>query len=719
VGVVRITGFASLYNNDPYILPAEVQDPPVTGFASQKPRLSEAGAAKGFDASIGLWGSGTLEITAGARAEIEDAVLVGDNTGATGNLVIDGIDSFLGNGGSFDFGATTETEFHMTIIGRQGTGNLTLSNGATMATQVFAASGGGGTQGAVAASLGSTPYTLTPAQTPDAGGSGTATITGNGSKWTIAGSMQVGGFDNGTSGGVFATGGDLEGDDTHYGSQAGIGNLYVNDGGLMEIHNAIGVPPTDTTTALVLAIGQFGTVRLAGGTIQVGSVVGGSQNQGTSDAVQVINDGLITGTGRINTGVFRNRYFGTVRVDAGQSLVIDSNSELRTVGGATPLQPLTNFGMIQVLGTSQAQAQLEFVRGRSDPRNGNILSPFLNLPLGTADTPPPPQPAFTGGQISAQFANLRFGSGLQNQSMLAFTAGTNNITGRVVTLDLSTIDPSADDADAGDTAQVLVSGPGTTAVFHDDLAFAPLGELNLIDGGKVVVLNQHSFTMAGNLSIELSFSHPSLITVGGDVGIGPGTGNNDLSLSLANDVLSTIKHGDAFQIIAHTGDIGGVNLTIPTSPIIDYTMAPLFTDIDVSPDVFALHNLVAQVQFAPQGVYVVFLDPTMVGPGAGAIAPDFNGDGVVDLADFAIWQMHVGQMSGASVLDGDTDGDGDVDGVDFLMWQRNVGRPMPWTGSGSGSGSGSSLANVPEPASLMMLAFGGSLAIAFGRRRSK
>jgi Dockerin type I domain/PEP-CTERM motif len=109
----------------------------------------------------------------------------------------------------------------------------------------------------------------------------------------------------------------------------------------------------------------------------------------------------------------------------------------------------------------------------------------------------------------------------------------------------------------------------------------------------------------------------------------------------------------------------------------------------------------------------------MVGPGAGAIAPDFNGDGVVDLADFAIWQMHVGQMSGASVLDGDTDGDGDVDGVDFLMWQRNVGRPMPWTGSGSGSGSGSSLASVPEPASLMMLAFGGTLAIAFGRRRSE
>jgi hypothetical protein len=129
----------------------------------------------------------------------------------------------------------------------------------------------------------------------------------------------------------------------------------------------------------------------------------------------------------------------------------------------------------------------------------------------------------------------------------------------------------------------------------------------------------------------------------------------------------------------------------------------------------AIYHLSLQIQFANNGVYAVFLNPAMVGPGSGAIAPDFNGDGVVDLADFAIWQAHVGQMSGASVLDGDADGDGDVDGNDFLKWQRNAGRPMPWTGSGAGSGSG--VATVPEPASLMLLACG-SLALAFGRRRS-
>ena len=100
------------------------------------------GAADGFDLYVGRTGCGTLRIDAFGRAEIEDAVLVGDSAGAIGNVIVDGFNSFLGNGGSHDFGATTATKPHMTIIGRQGTGNLMVSNGATMATQVFASGGG-------------------------------------------------------------------------------------------------------------------------------------------------------------------------------------------------------------------------------------------------------------------------------------------------------------------------------------------------------------------------------------------------------------------------------------------------------------------------------------------------------------------------------------------------------------------------------------------------
>ncbi len=717
IGTVYITGMGSLFNNDPYRLPPGLP----ANFSSKNPRLSAApqdgldGPEDGFDLYVGRTGFGTLRIDAFGRAEIEDSVLVGDSIGSIGNLIIDGFNSSLINGGSFDFGPTDSDTVHMTIIGRQGTGNLTISNAATMVTQVFAASGGAN-QGVVGAALGSLPYTL---QTSGggvlpAGGNGTATITGAGSRWSISGSLQIGGFDNGTGGGgILTTGGDLEGDDVEYGSQAGRGTLQVNEGGWVQIQNAIGASTGGgQETALVMAIGRFGTVSLNGGTIQIGGPEGGQQDDPTPDSVAVVNDGIITGTGRINTGVFRNRYFGKVRVELGQSLVIDSSSEFNTSGGQTPAEPLVNYGTIEVIGNSQQQAQLEFVRSPQESDTSTAVRPFVNLPL---TDPVATSPAFTGGLISGQYSTMRFGSGLENRSLVAFTAGTNNVSGRVVNL-LPEPPSGGSGTDPLPVTQMLVSGAGTTAIFSDDLAFGSGALLNLTDGGKVVVLNEHSFTLAGDLSMTLSYTHPSLITVSGDVGIGQGT--TELSLDLASDALNALSHGDAFQLISFGGEIGGVDVSDPLSPIPDLAVSPLFSAVHVSPNIFNLYGLVTQIQFAHEGVYAVFLDPTQVGPApGGAVGPDFNGDGVIDLDDFAIWQAHVGITSGASVLDGDADGDGDVDGADFLFWQRNVGQPMPWTGSGSGLGGGSEMASVPEPTSLVMLACCGSLALGLVRRR--
>src|SRR5436305_6026874 len=59
-GVVRITGFGSLYNNDPNILPAEVQAAIAAGlnFHSVNPRSTTTG----YDVLVGSLGNGTLEI---------------------------------------------------------------------------------------------------------------------------------------------------------------------------------------------------------------------------------------------------------------------------------------------------------------------------------------------------------------------------------------------------------------------------------------------------------------------------------------------------------------------------------------------------------------------------------------------------------------------------------------------------------------------------------
>src|SRR6185295_4301174 len=85
------------------------------------PGLILDGEDKGFDLYVGRTGYGTLKIDAFGRAEIEDAVLVGDSAGSIGNVIVDGFNSYLGNGGSANFGTTdSEAEIHMTIIGRLG-----------------------------------------------------------------------------------------------------------------------------------------------------------------------------------------------------------------------------------------------------------------------------------------------------------------------------------------------------------------------------------------------------------------------------------------------------------------------------------------------------------------------------------------------------------------------------------------------------------------------
>jgi hypothetical protein len=75
---------------------------------------------------------------------------------------------------------------------------------------------------------------------------------------------------------------------------------------------------------------------------------------------------------------------------------------------------------------------------------------------------------------------------------------------------------------------------------------------------------------------------------------------------------------------------------------------------------------------------------------------DYNGDGIVDAADYTVWRDTLGQ-SVANGTGADGNFDGVIDGSDYAVWQSNFGHRL----SGSGSGAGGSAA-VPEPASLIL-----------------
>lgn len=123
---------------------------------------------------------------------------------------------------------------------------------------------------------------------------------------------------------------------------------------------------------------------------------------------------------------------------------------------------------------------------------------------------------------------------------------------------------------------------------------------------------------------------------------------------------------------------------------------------------------------------------------ASSASTDYNGNGIVDSADYTVWRDNLGLMTGATQSDGDGDGDQDVDQADYALWKSTFGNVASGGGTrdlafrfelvgGSfvdgivtyvDSASASTVAAVPEPTSLGLL-FGSFCVLAlFARKRT-
>jgi hypothetical protein len=93
-----------------------------------------------------------------------------------------------------------------------------------------------------------------------------------------------------------------------------------------------------------------------------------------------------------------------------------------------------------------------------------------------------------------------------------------------------------------------------------------------------------------------------------------------------------------------------------------------------------------------------------------ALTGDYNGNGIVDAADYTVWRDTFGQ----SVTNGtgaDGSGNGTVDQADYDAWVMHFGESSP------GSGAFASAA-VPEPGTAVLLILAGCFFGRFGRRHS-
>lgn len=663
-GVMRITGFGSLYNNDPTILPYGLV-------------FEEFGTIRdveaGYDLFVGDEGNGTLEISFGGRAEIQDAVVVGNTGSAIGSLIVTGADSFLGSGG-FEAGAINTTDPHAMIIGRLGTGQMHITEGGIVYALAPSTTED---EAAVAAAIGGNPYI--DSDIPEAGGQGYVVVDGPGSKWIVGGTLQVGAFHNSTIGDI--GGEDPAGLETVYGNTIGRGTLTVSNQGTVTV-----LYPSDGTTTniddLDMVIGRFGRVMLDGGLVEVlGGFETGEDPDPEIDNVRVINDGLISGDGTISTGRFQNRVLGQVRVGAGQKLLVNATGRFNATLNQ---EPMINYGLMEIVGNAQNRAEIEFDRADSSVSNDQVR-PFINARL-SADALPLDNGGREYGLIMGQESTLRFRSGLLNQGQLSFTAGNNIVSGSVV-------NAAADVVNSIDEGVITISGNDTSVIFQDDLFndgiidVAPNASLMTVLGDFV---NGATGTVQLTLGGGESGSELSYLQIGQDA-ILNGTLQVDLFASGANPIIPMA--GDRYEIMSAAGDLVGVFTN------------QLMPDLGPDLDMFPVYDYVADT--------VTLTVASLIG----VIGADFNGDGIVDRNDLSILQMNLGIAMNASPAQGDADGDGDIDGTDFFIWQQQfggAGMAVPGAGSGAGLPSGA----VPEPSSFVLVLLSGMLAVvARGRRR--
>jgi hypothetical protein len=92
---------------------------------------------------------------------------------------------------------------------------------------------------------------------------------------------------------------------------------------------------------------------------------------------------------------------------------------------------------------------------------------------------------------------------------------------------------------------------------------------------------------------------------------------------------------------------------------------------------------------------------------------DYNGNGVVDAADYVLWRESLGQPAAPPGSGSDGSTNGTIDSTDYEFWRARFGNQVA-----GGGGQSALAAAVPEPASIVYISIvSGALALRIARRR--
>lgn len=253
------------------------------------------------------------------------------------------------------------------------------------------------------------------------------------------------------------------------------------------------------------------------------------------------------------------------------------------------------------------------------------------------------------------------------------------------------------------TASTNTDGSPTTWGFSD-------GNFDAESPGAVGDLGIYARIQVGE-SLALDGSQTRIVDEANVNNILGGSGDNDLIKQAGDDLFGVISDGSVYSLelaveraaAIETGESVLVTLSMTDDQGTTTTLSRIDNDAEsstpiVSGDIFRyfVGNMTADVDYRIDN-FVLDVEEVV------ALAGDFNGDGMVDVADYTVWRDNLGAGDESS-LNGAGDGLNGVDIEDYNLWKTNFGLPA------------ATLSSVPEPGALSLLLAGAMLALG---RRSK
>ena len=480
-----------------------------------------------------------------------------------------------------------------------------------------------------------------------------------------------------------------------------------NNEGALRFQMNGGLTAEVTSPVLLSTVGSSATITVQTNGSSTGTAVarlsgvisgvagdGGFLKTGTGD-LYLVGSGSNTyqgGTGITGTGsLYLNKSGGAIAVPGtlsvgGTSLVVVQQNEqiadnaLVRFTSTTPLAGTLRIGGFNRQETVGAINSLNTNSGTIEANNGSAASVSSLTVAGTQTS------KFDGlvrdnentGTLPGKLAIAKTGA-----ESLELTNGTNSYSGGT-TVSGGKLIVSNTSGSATGTGSVTLSGTGS------------LNGNGIVSGDVVVNAGGHVApgTSTGVLTVgSANFATPTSaldIEIGGTV-LNPGTQVDFDQLAVSN--------------AATLGGALNVSLINGFTPAINDVFRILTAGSSVS-GTFASTSLPALPSGSAWNVnYASNYVELAVVPGSAGVPGDFNSDGKVDAADYVVWRKADGTNN---ALPNDNGLGVPIGASHYTLWRSTYGNPP-----GSGSGSDLTGGNVPEPSTLILLAF---VAPFFGRR---